>query len=721
MQKRKIHRYEILEQIGEGGMGVVYKARDPRIDRIVAIKTIKFEKADDPLEVDEKKKRLFREAKTSGKLFHQNIVTILDVDEYEDFSYIVMEYIEGITLARMLRGGRPLEQDLAVYIIAQVCDALHYAHGVSIIHRDIKPSNVMVLGQNQVKVADFGLAKMLTSSSANITRAGGVVGTPFYMAPEQIRGEPSTPQVDIFAVGVALYECLTGAKPFIGDSISTIIYKILNEEPVCIREFNRNLSPVLDTIISRALHKNPAQRYQTAEEMSKDLNRFSIDERAIRDRTASLGSNTPISIPELQGNATADLNRMVPSDEETRISDTTPYEQMRAMTQAQTQMIDEDSSSKQEASSQVIQYAPRSRMPYVFSIASAVFAILFMIFYPDIKSFYQDLTGKEKIPQNIEMPTPITEATVLPTPLTTPEDDILAAQNASPTMSNEDSVKGVFYSINTVPAGAIITLNGEVVGESPLDNKMVKEGTYLVEARLSGYQPYSENLTVEGSPENPTLLNVTLVPLVAQVTFQTNPSGATVTLNDQNIGKTPLTKKGLEGTNYTYTMVRQNYKPVSQSFELKPGEKKRISRDLEPAGFGSLSINAVPWANIDIDGDSSYQETPKLIPQMRSGIHTITLRHPDYPVYKTTVEIPVGNNVKVYFDFKENYHGILQVNADPFGDVYIDGKKEGETPISKSLSAGKHEVRITHKGKKDYVETVEIEPGKTVNVQANFR
>ncbi|MFC1853147.1 serine/threonine protein kinase, partial [candidate division CSSED10-310 bacterium] len=187
MQKKTIHRYEVITKIGEGGMGVVYKARDPRIDRTVAIKTIKFDTGEDLYDVEEKKKRFYREAKTSGQLFHQNIVTILDVDEYEDFSYIVMEYIEGETLSRRLRGGRAMDQDDAITIITQVCNALQYAHEVGIVHRDIKPSNIMIIGKHQVKVADFGLAKMLSSTSANITKTGGVVGTPFYMAPEQIK------------------------------------------------------------------------------------------------------------------------------------------------------------------------------------------------------------------------------------------------------------------------------------------------------------------------------------------------------------------------------------------------------------------------------------------------------------------------------------------------------------------------------------------------------
>lgn len=724
MQKKTIHRYEVIEKIGEGGMGFVYKARDPRIDRIVAIKTIKFGTTDDIYDVEEKKKRFYREAKTSGKLFHQNIVTILDVDEYEDFSYIVMEYVEGETLARQLRGGQAIDVHSAVFIVSQVCNAIHYAHGVGIIHRDIKPSNIMIIGDNIVKVADFGLAKMLSSHSANITKTGGVVGTPFYMAPEQIRGETTDARIDIFATGVVLYECLTGAKPFIGDSISTIIYKILHEKPVCIREFNTSLSPRLDSIVQKALAKNKEDRYQTAAEMSIALKKFLAQDKAIRDRTAAM-DQTPVSeIEQLQGNVTYSIDALP-----VEVSDT-PSKQVQDKA-----VISDISHAQPVAKTIVVPSQEKHPEPKPkkkkFRILSILGFLIFLIMVGRIffLPFHEKNSNKKISPSAVMVKPSVTAITELssnniskqvPSPTSFP----VISQNSeiSPLPTFEEtfpvSVKEAFVHITADPADAMIYLDSNSLGKSPIEKKL-KEGKYTFEAKLNGFKAANQTIEVNGSEENPTIVNLILKPQLAILNVTILPMNAKIYLDNKLLGSSPIKNVKIIAGKYTLSIKRKNYKSENIKLFLKPGEAKKISKELKAAGNGSLSINAIPWANIVIDG-KEYQSTPLTIPKISSGIHKIKLFNKNFPTFETVIEVPLGKNVKINHDFATYSFGVIQANAIPYGNVFIDGKLEGETPISKKVSVGKHKILISLTGHNDQIFNITVGPAETKRIKAMF-
>jgi serine/threonine-protein kinase len=265
----KLGRYIIVEELGQGAMGVVYKAVDPLIDRTVAIKTINLDLSRDELESFEK--RFQREVQSAGKLNHPNIVTIYDVGRTEGVAYMAMEFLEGKELREILDSGVVLPVDKVVHIAAQICDGLAFAHDHSIIHRDVKPANIMVMKNGMVKITDFGIAQV---SSASRTMAGMVMGSPKYMSPEQVVGQAVDGRSDIFSLGVVLYEMLTGKTPFVGDNISAIMYQILNEEPIPPKAFNQNIPDSINYIILRALAKHPDARYQTAKEMGRDLRKY---------------------------------------------------------------------------------------------------------------------------------------------------------------------------------------------------------------------------------------------------------------------------------------------------------------------------------------------------------------------------------------------------------------------------------------------------------------
>ena len=268
MGANKIGKYEILRELGRGAMGIVYEGHDPDIGRKVAIKTIRFDVIRQRAEQDEAQKRFMREARSAGNLSHPNIVTIYDVGQDEGLTYIAMEYIEGESLEAMIAEGRRPELEAVLSLIGQIGDALDFAHRHGIIHRDIKPGNILIDKDGWPRLLDFGIARV---SSSTMTQTNMVMGTPYYMAPEQIAGKTVDHRADIFSLGTILYEILTLTKPFPGENITTVIYRILNEEPPEPRAYDQNLPAGLDYVVKKALAKNPAQRYQSCRELADDL------------------------------------------------------------------------------------------------------------------------------------------------------------------------------------------------------------------------------------------------------------------------------------------------------------------------------------------------------------------------------------------------------------------------------------------------------------------
>jgi len=259
----KLGKYEIVEKIGVGGFGTVYRGRDPFIKRTVAVKTCQSED-------EEIKKRFFREAELSGNLHHRNITTIYDFGVQDGIPYIVQEYLTGEDLDKMIKRGDVIPLARKLEILMDVCEGLSYAHAAGIIHRDIKPSNIRILKDGAVKIMDFGIAKSFQSEST-LTQTGITLGTAAYLAPEQIRGEAVDPRTDIFSLGVLAYELLTGQKPFRGEHISTVLFKILNEKPDPVSRQDPSIPPSVDRAIEKAIEKSPPNRYESVTEFRRDL------------------------------------------------------------------------------------------------------------------------------------------------------------------------------------------------------------------------------------------------------------------------------------------------------------------------------------------------------------------------------------------------------------------------------------------------------------------
>ncbi|WP_455242151.1 serine/threonine-protein kinase [Petrachloros mirabilis] len=261
-------RYKILKELGRGAMGLVYLGKDPTIQRFVAIKTMRLDEIADEDKLQEVKTRFFREAESAGRLSHPNIVTIYDAGEQGDLGYIAMEFIEGKSLKEYSRKPNLMPITDVVQTVATVADALDYAHQQGVIHRDIKPANIMMTNDRLVKVMDFGIAKLASSSK---TQTDVVLGTPTYMSPEQIAGKKVDGRSDVFSLGIVLFELLTGQPPFTADNLSALLFAIAHHPHPELERLRPDLPPKFREVLDRALQKDLPQRYRRAGEFAHDL------------------------------------------------------------------------------------------------------------------------------------------------------------------------------------------------------------------------------------------------------------------------------------------------------------------------------------------------------------------------------------------------------------------------------------------------------------------
>ncbi len=289
MKIRKLGRYEIVAELGQGAMGIVYRAHDPILNRVVAIKTINMALKQD--EIAEYEARFYQEARAAGGLNHPNIVTVYDIGKSGTIAYMAMEFLEGDELRSLLAPGSALPVMQGVDIALQVADGLAYAHEHDVIHRDVKPANIMITGGGVAKITDFGIARMRAAKV--VTQTGVVLGSPKYMSPEQVLGKRAEARSDIFSLGAVLYEMLTGKAPFVGADVNAMMYQTLNLVPPPPSTFNPAVPSMLDLIIAKMLAKAPEDRYPGARELVADLRECSklVDSPLLR------GVASPAMVP----------------------------------------------------------------------------------------------------------------------------------------------------------------------------------------------------------------------------------------------------------------------------------------------------------------------------------------------------------------------------------------------------------------------------------------
>ncbi len=276
-ESKQLGRYRLVAELGRGAMGVVYRAEDPLLNRTVAVKCIIL--MDDPAVREEYEARFFQEAKAAGGLNHPNLVTIHDIGREGDVAYMAMELLEGTDLRELMARGRvPLP--LALDVMAQAAEGLAHAHEHGVVHRDIKPGNIMVVRDRVAKIMDFGIARVRASDVK--TQTGAILGSPRYMSPEQVTGQPADRRSDIFSLGVVLHEIAAGEPPFSAPTVTQLMHQIATATPRPPSATNPAVPPMLDLIVAKALEKQPDARYQSAAELAKDL-RACVSDRALRE------------------------------------------------------------------------------------------------------------------------------------------------------------------------------------------------------------------------------------------------------------------------------------------------------------------------------------------------------------------------------------------------------------------------------------------------------
>ena len=620
---QRIGRYHILRELGRGAMGVVYLADDPTLKRQVAIKTISLAQELSPRDREEARRRFLREAQAAAGLIHPGIVLILDVGVDAGDLFIAMEYIQGATLEEFTSFPDLLPVERSLQHIAEACEALDLAHRQKIVHRDLKPANLMVADGERLKITDFGLAK---DPSTSLTHTGTLVGTPSYMSPEQIQGRELDGRSDLFSLGIVLYELLTGEKPFPGDSISTVIYRVLHEEPALPSQRNPAVPPILDALVLRALHKNPVSRFQTGAEFS----------RALRDPAAFAARHPPAAITQVRGALPGAAAESVPVRTPRRMpprpAAPPPRRQGGVMKGLVLTLV-----ALALIGFALTAFVPRVRdlvrgrvMPRLLAIlpsglgghaggppavqlASDEFGVDFLLEGRPLSS--------DRIPWRPELAGAVVEASdgcrrgerVLPQQ---PGRELFHVPLTEPVRRR--------LTLATDPPGATVILDGEErTGRTPGSYQVDACVDHQVSLELAGYRPGRIWLPEDGDWDSLTLGTVRLSALPEGSLQWESPYTLTVYAGDRRLGTTDETLL-LPPGRHSLTLANEAHRVrLEQEVEVKSGARQLLRA--EPPPLGDVRVNAYPGnASILIDGIAAGPPPLKL--RLGEGEHEVQVR-----------------------------------------------------------------------------------------------
>ena len=588
----RIGRYKIVRELGRGAMGVVYHAIDPNIGRPVAIKTIQLGNVRDPGEQERLRERLFREARSAGILSHPSIVTIYDVEQQDDLAFIAMEYVDGPTLDQILSAPRPIDPERMFRLLTQTAGALDYAHQKGIVHRDIKPANIMIATDGTAKIADFGIAKITTSEQ--LTMTGSIVGTPHYMSPEQVQGQPVDGRSDQFSLTVIAYEMLTGEKPYTGEHLTTVVYKIVAEEPRPAHLLNSTLTVPIEAVLSKGLAKKPADRYATCQEFVRSLEKACAASRTWK----TLARGGALNEPTLAGAPRAAIT--LPPARRPRRGDET------ANTRGE-----------------------RSRLGFLPFLAAILMAagVLALIGWQTSRFSWlmpggrggaaTDLAPEPKAPPaiaaNAKRAAPPAPAPVSPSPSATDESKP-SPLSAAPAPGEENKPAGetakpldadaevpvasaqppvaaparrmapavvpepAEVTVITSPAGAIAMLDGrhEMTCSTPCSLDAAP-GRHTVSIAMAGYQPEHRDLDVgSGSMELPMVI---LRSIQGTLWVTSSPAGAAITINGKRFPQTTPAQIALPPGSYRVQVEKDGAQNTS-ALEIRNGQTKVLKLSL---------------------------------------------------------------------------------------------------------------------------------------------
>jgi serine/threonine-protein kinase len=646
----KTGRYEIVAELGRGSMGVVYQGFDPVIGRTVAIKTMLTEGLG-PQEFNEYKARFQREAMAAGILAHPNIITVYDFGEDNGVLYLAMEFLEGKSLEKIAQEQSVLPVETILPIFDQVCGALDHAHRNKIVHRDIKPANIMILQNGLVKVTDFGIAKMM---GLGMTQAGQILGTPNYMSPEQVKGRQIDGRSDIFALGVILYELVTGEKPFGGQNITTVIYKIINENPIPPRELDASIHSGLNYVISKALAKNTDERYQTCRELAEDLRNYkSLGGTATGQGTVVLKS-APLPMEAVEPalptpNQTMPLPASAPQDAPATVADT-PIE-----SPINIHMIPPPP-------------ARRQGIPQIAWVLGALLVVAIMggIAYLKVVRPKQNqgtppvVTAPVTTENPAQNPQAVTPATQAPT--TTPETATTQSATTTKPTENQPTTEAVSQPPPRTPAtaakmgqlmvsanvtGARISVDGQSDPSwlTPHTIPNLTAGTHNITISMPGYDNFQQAVTIAGGQTTPLTGNLSTP--TAELDIITNPPGAEVVIDGKSRGPSPVNATLAPG-NHTFTVNQPGAAPYSDTVTLKSGviTTRKLSIGAHVA-TGIVETHTIPiGATVLADGSPVNGKTPTSF-RLPVGSHTLVISLSGYRPVQQQVTVTENSTTTV--------------------------------------------------------------------------
>jgi eukaryotic-like serine/threonine-protein kinase len=694
MALTNIGRYQITGELGKGAMGVVYKATDPNIGREVAIKTTRI----DTHGIDETEllKRFKNEARAAGTLNHPGIVTIFDAGEDNGLFYIAMEYIEGTTLQKMLQQRRVLSSQQVVDFGGQICAGLDYAHSRGVVHRDIKPANIMITPSGAIKIMDFGIAK----AGGGMTSTGQVLGTPNYMSPEQVKGRAVDGRSDIFSTGVVLYEALTGEKPFDGQNVTTIIYKIVNEMPISPRALDATVHPGLSLVILKALAKSPDERYQSGTDLAQDLTNYKTlgleggDSQVMSAATYVGGADTLISAGPLTVTSLRESTGVAapPDTGAHRVTSQVPAAAAaKQALEPPLPVAPQKTKSKPGAGmSRPLKLALTWTPLFLITIFAGLYFVRKSSQQPQPAAPPQQIVQEQaQLPAQMSEVPPITAPTTPAVEGTSQEvaPPSLAVQPPSPDetakLSREEKRKpaaekpaaaktqvGDLY-VTSTPSGAKVTIEGrhDPAWVTPFTAAKLPVGAKAVMISKEGFA--NKELKTDVVAGKATTVDAQLAQSVAMINVRSTPPGADILLDDKSTGKTTPSLLVVPTGEHMVRVTKQGFEPASST--LKVSESQRL--DFAP----TLTASATPSQ-----------------PQKKQG----------------------GGVFSKIFGKGEN--GTLQVRSNPAGaKVEITGteKKTFTAPGKAELKPGKYDVTVSLGGHKSVKRAVTIEKGKTLGIE----
>jgi serine/threonine protein kinase len=769
----KAGRYEILGELGRGAMGVVYRATDPVIGRTVAVKTIRLSEEGTGLSRPELLSRFQTEARAAGLLTHPNIVVVYDAGEENGLYYITMELIEGKSLQALLDSGHSFPVPRVLRIMEQTCSALQFAHERNIIHRDIKPANLMLTADDTVKVTDFGTAKILQFGTVQQTTH--VMGTPSYMSPEQVKGRPVDGRSDIFSLGVLLYEILTGEKPFPGQSITTVIYKIVNEEPIPPRTLNPSIHLGLNDIVMRALAKEPEVRYQSCRELLEDLRNYRALIPAERSPDATLISpraNSPFPLGIAGGSP-----QVTPSGDP-NITPTLRSLQNRATSPTQTPVI------RRTGPIAPIE-APKKKTSALTIILALILVGVIVYGFNKLRPEFQATRELNSRPRQ-ETPIPATSAAKSAAsdsdPSTTPslvntEQPGSSAVAVAPTSftstvpAKSDPVPtpvNVVEKKSSAPATPPESKKVEPTITSAAANYKSQIEAALADRSMSGrvkVAATSNTITLTGKlrpSEHSSLLHFmrnapASVHVVDEISYDdtplpasqnadnsghpipsngnaavhvlTNVIGAKATIfgpAGRALGtcQTPCSFNDLAPARYSLQVQKEGFLQVQTALELKTGDSQDQKLLLEALTKGLYVSTRPAGADIFINGDKQSGQTPATLP-LAAGSYNLVLRLDGYDPY--VGQIQVKDSVQTALDLelkpRAGHVAWAQVNTIPSGaEILVDGISTGQfSPARVQIPSGTHTIGLRLKGYEFTRRGIQASEGGTVNVSATLQ